>query len=60
MLKKPEQVQAEAAKINSDLEPWVYRFGGFVGTNLMRAKSDMVTETNKVIPMPIDVMGINQ
>lgn len=60
VLKKPEQVQAEAAKINSDLKPWVYRFGGFVGTNLMRAKSDMVTETNKVIPMPIDVMGINQ
>ncbi len=57
VLKTAEQVQAEVDIINSELHPWVYRFGGFVGTNLMRAKSDMVTETNNVIPMPADVMG---
>lgn len=57
VLKTPEQVEAEVAMINSDLRPWVYRFGGFVGTNLMRARADMVTESNQVIPMPRDVMG---
>lgn len=57
VLKTAEQVQAEVAMINSELHPWIYRFSGFVGTNLMRAKSDMVTETNNVIPMPADVMG---
>ena len=57
VLQTPEQVQAEVAKINSELGEWVYRFGGFVGTNLMRAKADMVTESANVIPMPADVMG---
>ena len=57
VLKTPEQVQAEVADINSKLSDWVYRFGGFVGTNMMRAKADMVTESEKVIPMPLDVMG---
>lgn len=57
ILKTAEQVQAEVAIINMELHPWVYRFGGFVGTNLMRAKSDMVTETSNIIPMPADVMG---
>jgi hypothetical protein len=57
VLKTPEQVQAEVADINSKLSDWVYRFGGFVGTNMMRAKADMVTEAEKVIPMPPDVMG---
>jgi len=57
VLQTPEQVQAEVAEINSGLSDWVYRFGGFVGTNLMRAKADMVTESNNVIPMPADVMG---
>lgn len=57
VLKTPEQVQAEVATLNRTLSPWVYRFGGFVGTNLMRAKADMVTETDKVIPMPIDMTG---
>src|SRR5690606_22339209 len=42
-LKTPEQVQAEVAEINEKVEPWVYRLGGFVGNNLMRAKADMVT-----------------
>jgi hypothetical protein len=57
VLQTPEQVQAEVAAINSDLQDWVYRFGGFVGTNMMRAKADMVTESENVIPMPADVMG---
>lgn len=57
VLKTPEQVQQEALALNKDLSPWVYRFGGFVGTNLMRAKADMVTESEKVIPMPLDAMG---
>ena len=51
-LKTPEQVQAEVAEINEKAEPWVYRLGGFVGNNLMRAKADMVTERDQVIPMP--------
>jgi hypothetical protein len=57
VLQTPEQVQAEVATIKSDLQDWVYRFGGFVGTNMMRAKADMVTESENVIPMPADVMG---
>jgi len=57
LLKTPEQVQAEVAELNTQLSPWVYRFAGFIGTNLMRAKEDMVTESNKVIPMPADVTG---
>tara|TARA_R110001583_G_scaffold177418_2_gene332613 strand:- start:112907 stop:114022 length:1116 start_codon:yes stop_codon:yes gene_type:complete len=57
VLQTPEQVQAEVAMINSELQDWVYRFGGFVGTNMMRAKADMVTESENVIPMPADVMG---
>jgi hypothetical protein len=57
VLQTPEQVKAEVATINKELSPWVYRFGGFVGTNLMRAKADMVTESENVIPMPADVMG---
>ena len=57
VLKTPEQVQAEVATLNEQLSPWVYRFAGFIGTNLMRAKADMVTESNKVIPMPTDVTG---
>ena len=51
-LKTPEQVQAEVAEINEKVEPWVYRLGGFVGNNLMRAKADMVTVQDQVIPMP--------
>jgi hypothetical protein len=56
-LKTPEQVEQEAAELNNSLANWVYQFGGFVGTNLMRAKADMVTEKDKVIPMPADVTG---
>ncbi|MCB2427250.1 DUF4340 domain-containing protein [Methylophaga pinxianii] len=52
VLKTPEQVQAEVDEINQQVKPWVYRLGGFVGNNLMRAKADMVTEQDQVIPMP--------
>ncbi len=55
VLKTPEQVQQEVNEINAKVQNWVYRFGGFVGTNLMRAKADTVTERNKVIPMPPDL-----
>jgi len=58
VLKTAEQVQQEVAVINAQLANWVYRFGGFVGTNLMRAKADMVTESENVIPMPIDPSGL--
>jgi hypothetical protein len=59
VLKTAEEVQQEVASLNTDLAPWVYRFGGFIGTNLMRAKADIVTEQNRVIPMPLDLMGGN-
>lgn len=52
VLKSAEEVQAEVAEINEKVEPWVYRLGGFVGNNLMRAKADMITEREQVIPMP--------
>jgi hypothetical protein len=58
VLQTPEQVQAEVVEINNELRDWVYRFGGFVGTNMMRAKADIVTESANVIPMPADVMGL--
>lgn len=57
VLKTAEQIQAEVEKLNKRLSPWVYRVSGFVGTNLMRAKADMVTERGKVIPMPADLSG---
>lgn len=53
-------VQAEVAKLNQRLAPWVYKVSGFVGTNLMRAKGDVVVETGNVIPMPPDMMGFGQ
>ncbi len=56
-LKTPEQVQQEVKMINKELNNWVYRFGGFIGTNLMRAKDDMVTEAGRAIPMPPDITG---
>jgi len=58
VLQSAADVQQEVAKLNKDLQPWAYRFGGFVGTNLMRAKADIVTETENVIPMPMDLMGV--
>ncbi|MDF1588878.1 MAG: DUF4340 domain-containing protein [Gammaproteobacteria bacterium] len=58
VLKSADDVNKEVAKLNKDLQAWAYRFGGFVGTNLMRAKADIVTETSNVIPMPIDMMGV--
>ena len=57
VLKTAAQVEEEIATLNKQFDSWVYRFGGFVGTNLMRAKEDMVTKSDKVIPMPIDVTG---
>ena len=56
-LKTAEQVQQEVKTINQELNNWVYRFGGFIGTNLMRAKADMVTDAEKAIPMPPDITG---
>jgi hypothetical protein len=55
--KKPEAVKEEVAKLNQRLSPWVYQVSGFVGTNLMRARSDIVTERSNVIPMPPDMTG---
>lgn len=55
--KKPDAVRAEVEKLNKRLSPWVYRVSGFVGTNLMRAKDDIVTERSEVIPMPPDMTG---
>jgi hypothetical protein len=53
-----DEVKAEVARLNERLAPWVYQVSGFVGTNLMRAKADMVTERNNVIPMPVDLTGV--
>lgn len=55
--KKPEAVKEEVVKLNQRLSPWAYQVSGFVGTNLMRARSDMVTERSNVIPMPPDMTG---
>lgn len=52
VLKSREEVELEVAQLNELLSPWVYRLGGFVGTNLMRARDDIVTERDSVIPMP--------
>ncbi|MBE9526218.1 MAG: hypothetical protein IME94_04505, partial [Proteobacteria bacterium] len=57
VLKTAEQVQQEIAMINKDLTNWVYRFGGFIATNMMRAEADIVTNVEKVIPMPADTSG---
>lgn len=57
VLKTADEVRAEVEELNSRLAPWVYRVSGFVGTNLMRARSDIVTERDNVIPMPADVTG---
>jgi len=60
VLKTAEQVTEEIATLNKQFDSWVYRFGGFVGTNLMRSEQDMVTKSDKVIPMPADVTGFGQ
>lgn len=59
-LSSPEAVQKEVAKLNKHFDGWVYRFGGFVGTNLMRARADTVVESQNVIPMPPDLTGLTQ
>ena len=50
-------MKAEVEDLNEKLSDWVYRVSGFTGTNLMRAKADIVTEKNNVIPMPSDLNG---
>lgn len=57
VLKQPDEVRAEVEQLNALLSPWVYRVSGFVGTNLMRARGDIVTERADVIPMPADMSG---
>lgn len=57
VLKTAEEVRTEVTTLNKHLSPWVYRVSGFVGTNLMRARADMVTERSNVIPMPPDMTG---
>jgi len=57
VLKTAEQVQQEITALNKQFDSWVYRFGGFVGTNLMRSEEDMVTKAEQVIPMPVDSFG---
>jgi len=60
VLKTEQQVTEEIEVLNAQFDSWVYRFGGFVGTNLMRAEEDMVTKSGKAIPMPADVTGFGQ
>lgn len=57
VLKTADAVRNEAETLDKRMAPWVYRVSGFVGTNLMRAKADMVSEGNNVIPMPPDMTG---
>lgn len=57
ILKSADEVRSEAEKLEKRLAPWVYRVSGFVGTNLMRAKADIVSEGSNVIPMPPDMTG---
>lgn len=57
VLKTADAVQQEAVAINAKVSPWAYRLAGFVGTNLMRAESDIVTKSEQRIPMPADVTG---
>jgi len=57
VLKTAALVKQEADTITEELKPWVYRFGGFVGTNMMRAEADIITKSDQVIPMPADITG---
>lgn len=57
VLKDRAAVEQEIAELNQQFAKWAYRVGGFVGTNLMRAKADMVTERESQIPMPADTSG---
>ncbi len=57
VIKPADEVKAEVERLNQRLSPWVYKVSGFVGTNLMRAKADIVTERSNVIPMPPDMTG---
>jgi len=60
VLLSADEVQQEVASLNKHFTGWVYRFGGFVGTNLMRAKADTVVESQNVIPMPPDLTGLSR
>jgi Domain of unknown function (DUF4340) len=60
VLKTAELVKQEADTITEELKPWVYRFGGFIGTNMMRAEADIVTKSGQAIPMPADLTGFGQ
>lgn len=57
VLKSRDEVEREIAELNKQFANWAYRVGGFVGTNLMRAKADIVTERESQIPMPADNSG---
>ena len=57
VLESKDEVKKEVAKLNKQLSPWVYRVSSFIGTNLMRAKSDIVTNPDKQIPMPANYGG---
>jgi uncharacterized protein DUF4340 len=60
VLKTTELVKQEADSITEELKSWVYRFGGFIGTNMMRAEADIVTKSGQAIPMPADLTGFGQ
>lgn len=51
-LKSEDEVRAEVEKLNEQFDQWAYRLSGFVGTNLMREKADIVTVQEETIPMP--------
>lgn len=51
-LKSEEEVRAEIETLNEQFDQWAYRLSGFVGTNLMREKADIVTVQEETIPMP--------
>ncbi|MCX4190587.1 DUF4340 domain-containing protein [Methylophaga sp. OBS3] len=53
VLKDRQAVEQEIAELNERFADWAYRVGGFVGTNLMRARADVVTERERQIPMPM-------
>lgn len=51
-LKSEDAVRDEVSALNEQFEQWAYRLSGFVGTNLMREKADIVTTPEQTIPMP--------
>jgi len=57
LLQPADAVRKEAENLDKRMAPWVYRVSGFVGTNLMRDKADIVSQGSNVIPMPPDMTG---